>query len=185
MTVKACVFWFTGLSGSGKTTIANRVKKLLEYSGYSILVLDGDDVRSSRDTQLGFSEQEIKLNNSLIAELCLENIRKYDVILVPIISPYRESRFKARGVIGSTFYELFISSDIETVVSRDTKGLYKKASTGEINNMIGFSPGAVYEAPSKPDYVIDTNSLDEYHAAKNLYQIIEKCLLLTKEELIP
>jgi adenylyl-sulfate kinase len=176
MTVKACVFWFTGLSGSGKTTIANAVKDEFEKSSNSILLLDGDDIRSNRKKKLGFSEKEIKLNNLQIAELCRDNAGIYDIILVPIISPYQESRQMAKEIIGSLFFEVFISSSLETVSKRDTKGLYAKARVGAIDNMIGFSPGAVYEEPENPDFIVDTQSVDEKTATDNLCEYIEGCL---------
>jgi adenylyl-sulfate kinase len=176
MNTETFVFWYTGLSGAGKTTIANAVKNELEILNNSILVLDGDDIRSNRKKMLGFSEKEIKLNNLQIAQLCKENAGKYDIILVPIISPYQESRQVAREIIGPLFFEVFISSSLETVVKRDTKGLYAKAREGALINMIGYSPGAVYEEPEKPDFILDTQSVDVETATKKLCNYIEGCI---------
>ena len=150
------VFWFTGLSGSGKTTVATAVKELLEAAGYAVLVLDGDDVRKRLHVHLGFSEADIKKNNQLIAGLCQEALRHYDVIMVPIISPYRVSRAEARLLLGKRFYEIFFAADLETVMQRDVKGLYKLARENKIRNLIGYSPSNVYEPPEAPDLIIDS-----------------------------
>lgn len=163
------VFWFTGLSGSGKTTVATAVKELLEAAGYAVLVLDGDDVRKRLHVHLGFSEADIKKNNQLIAGLCQEALRHYDVIMVPIISPYRVSRAEARLLLGKRFYEIFFAADLETVMQRDVKGLYKLARENKIRNLIGYSPSNVYEPPEAPDLIIDSrmetieDSTDKLH----------------------
>ena len=105
---KAFVLWFTGLSGSGKTSIAKSIKLIVEDQGKKVLILDGDKIRDKKHKDLGFSPRDIKLNNSLIAELCLKNIYKYDLILVPIISPFRDSRFHAKELLGNRFKEVYI-----------------------------------------------------------------------------
>ena len=133
---QAKIFWFTGLSGAGKTTVADGVKSKLEAQGYKVFVLDGDQVRQKYTLPLGFSPEEIRLNNSLIARACKEQRNAYDVILVPIISPYRESRQKARELLEAGFYEIYFSASLECVVRRDVKGLYRKAKDGQIENLI-------------------------------------------------
>ena len=117
---KAFVLWFTGLSGSGKTSIAKSIKLIVEDQGKKVLILDGDKIRDKKHKDLGFSPRDIKLNNSLIAELCLKNIYKYDLILVPIISPFRDSRFHAKELLGNRFKEVYIQASIETLEKRDT-----------------------------------------------------------------
>ena len=153
---KALVFWFTGLSGAGKTTIAQGVKARLAAQGRRVLILDGDDVRKRLHVDLGFTPEDIRKNNALIAQLCQEQRVAHDVIFVPIISPYLESRASARKLLGPGFYEVHFCADLDTVVRRDVKGFYAKAKRKEMDNMIGFSPGAVYEAPKRPDFVIDS-----------------------------
>ncbi|MBN1636158.1 MAG: adenylyl-sulfate kinase [Deltaproteobacteria bacterium] len=153
---KGLVFWFTGLSGSGKTTIAEAVKPVLEEEGYSVLILDGDDVRERLHVNLDFSPEDIKKNNSLIVQLCSQYRADYDVVLVPVISPYRVSRAEARRLLGEGFYEIYFAADLETVMRRDVKGLYAKAINNEITNMIGFSPSNIYESPQYPDLLINT-----------------------------
>ena len=122
--------------------------------GYSVLILDGDDVRNRLHTHLGFTEEDIKINNELIAGLCLTSRGDYDIIFVPIISPFESSRKRARKLLGKDFYEIYFSADLETVSARDVKGLYSKARRGEIPNLIGFSPGTPYEAPAAPEHVV-------------------------------
>lgn len=151
------VFWFTGLSGAGKTTLAESVRKRLNEQNVKTSILDGDDVRNRLHRHLGFSEAEIKENNSLIAGLCEEERQKVDVVLVPIISPYRESRAKAREKLSPGFFEIYIHAEIETLEERDTKGMYAKAKNGEMDNLIGYSKGAPYEPPQAADLVLDTS----------------------------
>jgi len=95
----AKIFWFTGLSGAGKTSVAEGSIQVIEQKGLSVLVLDGDDVRVRFHRKLGFSEVDIKENNRLIARICQENMEQYHVILVPIISPFAESRHEARTLL--------------------------------------------------------------------------------------
>jgi adenylylsulfate kinase len=153
---KGLIFWFTGMSGAGKTTVAKKVEILLKAAGYSVLVLDGDDIRSRLHCKLGFSEADIKENNRLIAVLCQKEQSNYDLILVPIISPYRISRSESRDLFGRKFYEIYFSADLEVVSKRDVKGLYAKAKRKEISNLIGFSESVPYEPPKNPDLTIDS-----------------------------
>ena len=102
----ASIFWFTGLSGAGKSTIAEAVKSRLELNGLKVFILDGDNVRSQLHKNLGFSKSDIEENNRLISELCVQYQTKYDIILVPIISPFNKSRNAARKKIGKNFFEI-------------------------------------------------------------------------------
>src|SRR3989338_3930148 len=147
---KALIFWFTGLSGAGKTTVATGVNQQLDQAGYRTFILDGDEVRKNYHSHLGFSPEDIRKNNALIVELCRENQAKYDVILVPIISPYLDSRQKARATLGPHFYEIYIRASLSCVMERDVKGLYTKAKQNQMDNLIVFSAGSVYELPPSP-----------------------------------
>lgn len=157
----APVFWFTGLSGAGKSTIAEAAKAALEAEGRRVLIIDGDDVRERLHRHLGFSEADIKLNNSLIAGLCEELRGGVDAVLVPVISPYRVSRDEARRRLGPAFYEIHMAAPVDVVAARDVKGLYAKARSGELSNLVGFSPGTVYEAPEAADLVIHSGAEDQ------------------------
>lgn len=166
------VFWFTGLSGAGKSTLAKSVKPVLEARGLKTLILDGDEIRERRPEPLGFTEADIKKNNDWVARHCAEQKSRYDVILVPIISPYAASRRAARETIGSGFFEVFLSAGIDCVAARDTKGLYRKAKNNEITNLIGFSESNPYEAPADPDLVLATASQTPEASSAKLVRFI-------------
>jgi len=166
------VFWFTGLSGAGKTTTAEGVKKRLEEDNFTVLILDGDDVRNRLHRNLGFSKEEIKENNALISGLCAKHHHDYDVVMVPIISPYADSRARAREELGNNFFEIYFSASLNIVTARDTKGLYEKARNGEMDNLIGFSDSSPYEPPDNPDLVIDSGTLSPEEAIIRLYNFI-------------
>ena len=155
------IFWFTGLSGSGKSTVAEAANTRFTHDGVKVLMLDGDDVRRRLHRDLGFNESDIKTNNFLIAELCEKNRRKYDVIIVPIISPFRSSRAAARCRLSPGFFEIYIQASINVVRKRDVKGLYSMADRDEITNLIGYSPGSVYEPPTDPDLTLLTGLKSE------------------------
>jgi len=150
------VLWFTGLSGSGKSTIASGVAKILREQNFSVRILDGDEIRKSLHAHLGFSPDDISQNNREIAVICKKLLQNYDFILVPIISPFRKSRMKAKEIIGKSFVEVYIKSDLNTVIRRDVKGLYKKALEGRINDFIGIEPNVPYEHPLSPGILLDT-----------------------------
>jgi len=153
------ILWFTGLSGSGKTTIADSLKKELESRGKTYCVFDGDDVRERLHKHLGFTPEDIKENNRLIIELCRESLERVDYIIVPVISPFKESRNKAREVFGENFVEIYLNCPLEVCIKRDVKGLYKKALAGEIDNFIGISENVPYEPPDNPE--IEIKSVNE------------------------
>ena len=153
------VIWFTGLSGSGKTTIALELRKKLESLGNKVEILDGDVVRDTLHKDLGFSREDIRENNRLIAELAKERAANNDFVLVPIISPYKEDRTMVRLIVGENFKELFINASLDECIRRDTKGLYKKALAGEINNFIGVAESNPYEIPDSPDIKLETQQI--------------------------
>ena len=138
--------------------------------------LDGDKIRDKKHKDLGFSPRDIKLNNSLIAELCLKNIYKYDLILVPIISPFRDSRFHAKELLGNRFKEVYIQASIETHEKRDTKGLYRQQKNGLIDNLIGVSNKNPYELPKNPDLIINTDKLSLKESSERLKKFISKLI---------
>lgn len=165
------VIWFTGLSGSGKTTIALELRKELEKLSKTVEILDGDVVRETLHTNLSFTREDIKKNNRLTAELAKERSKSNDYVLVPIISPYREDREMVRKIIGRNFLELFVNTPLKECINRDVKGLYKKAMTGEINNFIGISNSNPYENPENPDMEVSTN----YSVHQSVEEILQ-CL---------
>src|SRR3989338_10462547 len=168
------VLWFTGLSGSGKTTIARALRKELEAMGKSVAMLDGDAVRETRTRDLGFGREDIRENNRIIAGLAKEKSAERDVVIVPIISPYREDRTMARGIVGENFLEIFIDCPLSVCEASDAKGLYKKARAGEIENFIGMSELSPYERPAHPDIIIDTDKMSIEEGVRMLTMVFKK-----------
>ena len=154
--MKANVLWFTGLSGAGKTTVAIGLSKALKKSGKTVNIMDGDEIRNSIHSKLSFTPKDIEKNNQLIAQLCKNIINNYNFIVVPIISPFRRSRKAAKGLIGASFTEVYVKTSLQTVVKRDVKGLYKKATDGKIKNFIGIDKKVPYEPPLNPEIIVNT-----------------------------
>ncbi len=154
---KAIVIWFTGMSGAGKSTLAQKMSDYLQSNQFRTTIIDGDHVRNNLHRHLSFSREDILENNRLVANLCKQNIFNYDVILVPIISPYALGRNAARETIGDTHYEVYIKASLDELIKRDTKGLYRKSLEKKIYNLIGFSKSNPYEEPQNPDLIIQTD----------------------------
>lgn len=168
------VVWFTGLSGSGKSTIAVELEKELISRKKLVYRLDGDNIRQGLNKDLGFLKEEREENIRRITEVALLFKDAGLITLVAFISPYRAMRNKAREKIGKeNFIEVFVMADIQTCIKRDPKGLYGKAKTGEIRNFTGISD--FYEEPDNPDISIDTAHLTVSESAnKILGKILEK-----------
>jgi len=162
------VAWFTGLSGSGKTTIALRAAELLTEAGQTVLILDGDVVRSQLHKHLGFSHEDIRENNRLIVGLGKEATADHDLVLVPIISPFLDSRANARLAFGESFVEVYVHATVAEVVSRDPKGLYREAREGKRTNIIGLSDELPYQAPTDPELVLNTCEHDAETCSRQL-----------------
>lgn len=158
---KASVFWLTGLSGSGKSTLANALHTTLTEQGYHSYVLDGDNMRLGLNKDLDFSIDSRKENIRRIAEVAKLMVDAGVIVITAFISPFIEERKKAQEIISKIdFKEVFIDADLALCESRDVKGLYKKARSGEIKNFTGID--SPYEAPVNPDLRIDTsNAFDE------------------------
>jgi len=155
---KGLVVWFTGLSGSGKSTISAEVEYELFKRGKAAYRLDGDNIRHGLNSDLGFSEEHRNENIRRITEAAALFKDAGIITLVSVISPYRRMREFARERIGrDSFVEVYVKADIETCISRDPKGLYKKAANGEISNFTGIS--SVYEEPQNPEIILDTGIL--------------------------
>ena len=156
---KSRVLWFTGLSGSGKSTVANATEKVLHDMGLETYILDGDNVRMGLNKDLGFSPEDRTENIRRITEVAKLFADSGSVILTAFISPYREDRDKAREIISTDdFIEIFVSADLSVCESRDPKGLYKKARSGEIKGFTGID--APYEAPLNPELIVETDKND-------------------------
>jgi adenylylsulfate kinase len=168
----AKVIWLTGLSGSGKSTIALGLEKKLFNKGYISQVLDGDNIRSGICNNLGFNEEDRKENIRRIAEISKLYLNTGIISIISFISPTLESRDQARKIIGQgDFIEVFINTPIELCEKRDVKGLYKKARAGEIKNFTGIDQP--YETPLKADLEIKTAEQTIEQSVDLLYNFIE------------
>lgn len=154
----AKVIWLTGLSGSGKTTIAKALKKELILRNIAVKVLDGDIIRKGLNKDLGFSIKDRKENIRRVAEVAKLLKDSGIIVLVSFISPTVEIRNMAKEIISpADFFEVFIDAPLETCIKRDVKGLYKKAIAGEIKDFTGID--SPFEAPTNPDISIKTGKL--------------------------
>ncbi|MFL3018069.1 MAG: adenylyl-sulfate kinase [Acidimicrobiales bacterium] len=166
--------WFTGLSGSGKSSIASATEKLIVTSGRPSYLLDGDNLRLGLNEDLNFSAKDRHENVRRVAEVARLFADAGLVALVPLISPYREDRENAREIhdqFGLRFFEVFVDTPIEVCEERDPKGLYKKARSGEIKGFTGIDDP--YEMPNDPDLILTPeNGLPE-DGAKLVLQLLE------------
>ena len=156
---KGCVIWFTGLSGSGKSTVANQVAAHLHQSGRITYVLDGDNIRHGLNKNLGFSPEDRQENIRRIGEVAKLFADAGLITTTAFISPYRQDRDAVRDIMSpDRFIEVFVDCPLEVCENRDPKGLYKKARAGELKGFTGID--APYEAPQSPELVVNTNELD-------------------------
>lgn len=159
---KSLLLWFTGLSGSGKSTIANAVEQELYKLDVKTYTLDGDNIRKGINNDLTFTPQDRTENIRRIAEVANLMLDAGLVVLAAFVSPYKKDRENIRSIVKDVnFVEIFINTSLEECERRDVKGLYKKARAGEIKNMTGIS--APYEVPENPDIEVETEekAIDE------------------------
>ncbi|MEJ6794157.1 MAG: adenylyl-sulfate kinase [Flavobacteriales bacterium] len=172
---KAITIWMTGLSGSGKSTIAKHLERSLSNNGFITKVLDGDNVRIGICNNLDFSTQDRIENIRRISEISKLFIDGGIITINSFISPTIEIRKMAKDIIGpESFFEIFVDADLETCEKRDVKGLYAKARKGEIKDFTGIS--APFEKPINADLVLDTNNL-------TVSQSVEKIITAIKNKI--
>ena len=175
---KGAVIWFTGLSASGKSTIAHQLEKLLFDVNCSTYSFDGDNVRHGLCSDLDFSADDRVENIRRIGEMARLFVDAGIIAITAFISPYRKDRDKIRDLVGkSRFYEIYVDCPIEVCAARDKKGIYKKAKAGIIKNFTGIS--APYEAPENPDMIIHSDKTDAKVAAEQVL------ILLRENRIIP
>jgi bifunctional enzyme CysN/CysC len=163
------IVWFTGLSGSGKSTVANLIEKRLTADGRHCYILDGDNVRHGLNKDLGFTDEARVENIRRVAEVARLMADAGLIVLCSFISPFRNERRLAREVAGDiSFKEVYVSTPLDVVEKRDPKGLYKRARAGEIKNFTGVS--SPYEAPEHPDIVLDGSKKTPEQLADELYE---------------
>src|SRR6185437_1676507 len=169
---RPCIVWFTGLSGAGKSTIANIVEKRLMADGRHTYLLDGDNVRHGLNKDLGFTEADRVENIRRVAEVAKLMADAGLIVLVSFISPFRAERRMARELMGEgEFVEVFVDTPIAEAERRDVKGLYAKARAGELKNFTGVD--SPYEPPEHPEIRIDTTQLSAEDAAERIVAWLE------------
>lgn len=174
------LIWFTGLSGSGKSTIANLVEQQLFEKGIKTYTLDGDNIRKGINNDLTFSPKDRTENIRRIAEIANLMVDAGLVVLAAFVSPYKKDRENVKNIVkNSNFVEVFINTSVEECERRDVKGLYKKARAGEIKNMTGIS--APYEAPEQSDIEIKTEEVSVKEAVNKIINHITPKLKLDNE----
>ena len=175
------VIWLTGMSASGKSTLANYLKEILESEGYSVSIIDGDSVRSCDNKKLGFGFGDVHINNMRISSLCNINRAKFDLVLVPVISPYEEIRKNVRKVLEPNFHLVYLKTDINSLKHRDPKGLYAAADRGEIKGLIGYSDTNPYDEPLNPELIVSTaNNVSPQDSLNILLNYIKKTVFMDK-----
>lgn len=174
------LMWFTGLSGSGKSTIANVVEQELFRQGINTYSLDGDNIRKGINNDLTFSPHDRTENIRRIAEIANLMLDAGVVTLAAFVSPYKKDRENIKSIVKDVnFVEIYINTSVEECERRDVKGLYKKARAGEIKNMTGIT--APYEAPENPDIEIKTEEVSVDQAVKQILDFIRPKLQLQNE----
>ena len=154
------IVWFTGLSGSGKSTSADALEKALFAKGYSTYLLDGDNVRHGLCKDLGFSDVDRIENIRRVGEVAKLMVDAGQIVLTSFISPFQSDRNMVRSLVGpGEFIEVFVKASLSVCESRDSKGLYKKARSGQIKNFTGID--SPYEEPKSAEIVIDTESMSK------------------------
>jgi adenylylsulfate kinase len=174
---KGFCLWFTGLSGSGKSTITTHLVKELRRRGSKLEVLDGDVVRENLSKGLGFSKEDRDTNIRRIAFVANLLSRNDVPVITAAISPYREIRDEARQMMGDRFVEAYVKASVEVCEERDVKGLYAKARSGEIKEFTGVSDP--YEPPENPELILETEHQPAEESARQILTYLED------RELIP
>lgn len=168
---KGRVVWFTGLSGAGKSTMANALEVELHQKGLRTYLLDGDNVRQGLNRDLGFSDADRVENIRRIAEVAKLMMDAGLIVMTAFISPFRKERDMARELIGAgNFIEVYVSTSLAVCEQRDVKGLYKKARSGLLPNMTGL--GSPYEAPEHPDIELSGADVPLAQAVKNIATLV-------------
>jgi sulfate adenylyltransferase len=172
----ACL-WFTGLSGSGKSTTAERVTRLLEDRGRVVTVLDGDVVRTHLSSELGFSRHDRDVNVRRIGYVASEIVRHGGIVVCAVVSPFRSTRDEVRAMVGDgRFVEIFVDTPLEVCERRDVKGLYSRARSGALPGLTGLDDP--YEPPLTPELRLDTVTRSLEENARQVVRFLDERSLL-------
>jgi bifunctional enzyme CysN/CysC len=168
---KPCVLWFTGLSGSGKSTIANLVEKKLHSLGKHTYLLDGDNVRHGLNRDLGFTDADRVENIRRVSETAKLMVDAGMIVLTSFISPFKSERDMAREMLAEEgFCEIYVSTSLEVCEARDPKGLYKKARAGQLQNFTGVD--SAYEVPENPEITVDSGESQAEDLAEEIVRMV-------------
>ncbi len=173
---RGMAIWFYGLSGSGKSTIANAVERVLHQQGRFTTILDGDNLRSGLNSNLGFTDQDRLENIRRIAETAKIFVSQGIITLVSAITPRGELRDLARGLLDEDLFEVYVKASYQVCEKRDVKGLYAKAARGEIQHFTGKDGS--FEPPQHPDLILDTESTSVEDAAFEVLEAIRERITL-------
>lgn len=177
---KSFVIWLTGLSGSGKSTIANELEHMLFNMGQQTYILDGDNIRFGINADLGFSDQDRKENIRRVAEVAKLFVDAGVIVIAALISPFEADRELAREKFDAEeFIEVFVDCPLDTCLERDPKGLYQKALTGQISHFTGVS--SPYETPLRPEVVVRTHEHTVDECVARIMEFINAKEMLTCE----
>lgn len=178
---KSVVLWFTGLSGSGKSTIAHALEEALYERKIHTYILDGDNVRTGLNKDLGFTPEDRKENIRRLGEVAKLFVDAGIIVMVAAISPYKSDRSFVRNLLEpGEFIEIYVKCPLEICESRDPKGLYKKARQGVIKNFTGID--APYEEPENPEIVIESDKESVEEAVNKIIRYLEEKKIIPKEE---
>lgn len=169
---RGLVVWMYGMSGSGKSTIANAAEKILHQEGRMTTILDGDNLRTGLNEHLGFSDDDRRENIRRVSHVAKLFAQQGILTLVSVITPRQELRDLARDVIGDDYYEVFVKASYDLCEKRDVKGLYAKAASGEIKNFTGKDSS--FEEPADPDLIIDTEGQEVSESVTTLLEAIQQ-----------
>jgi adenylylsulfate kinase len=176
---RGCVVWMTGLSGSGKSSVAAEVEKRLINQGVHCFVLDGDNVRHGLNSDLGFSDEDRRENIRRVGEVASLFAEAGMVILTSFISPFREDRSRVRSLFAEgEFFEVYVRCPLDLCESRDPKGLYARARSGEIEEFTGID--SPYEEPEEPEIVLDTSELSVEDCAGRILDMLRDSGIIKK-----
>jgi adenylylsulfate kinase len=169
---KSLILWFTGLSGSGKSTIAGRVEEMLHEQGFATYILDGDNIRTGLNKNLGFSDEDRNENVRRIGEVSKLFVDAGVIVLTAFISPFISDRKMVRDLVGKNeFIEIYVNCPLEICEQRDVKGLYKKARAGEIKDFTGIN--SPFEEPVNPEIEILSAQMKVDDAAEKIMRLIK------------
>jgi adenylylsulfate kinase len=173
------IVWFTGLSGSGKSTISYAIEEYLYNNNYRVFALDGDNIRCGLSSDLGFSRNDRNENIRRIGEVSKLMLDAGVIVLASFISPYKDGRENIRKLVSSdNFLEVYCNAPLETCELRDVKGFYKKAKKGMIKNYTGID--SQYEAPDRPELILDTENETLQESVENVLRLILPKIKLDK-----